>query len=397
MFCFARLRSTGLWSTYRENVIWINRLSILRKHESCLLSVVEVLIQIKSKWYNGIMLKFQKLQKGDKVAILSPSFAAPGRFPEVYKLGLERLETIFGLVPVTYPATAKLGASARERAADLVAAFSDPDIKAVIATIGGDDQVTYVQRLPAEPFVNNPKPFFGYSDNSHFCNFLFLNGIPSYYGGSLFTQYAMQGEMDEYTIGYIKHALFDEGEFELVASQTYNDQGLDWDDVSLLQTRREYWPNEGFQWEGNADTEGVLWGGCVESVDEMLRHGLPIPTLEQFENIVLMLETSEELPSADYVFRVMRAFGERGMLERVQGVLVGRAKAWEFDKQNTLEQKVLYRTQQQETILRAVRQYNKEIPVIQNINFGHTDPQIPMPYGNKVRIEASNKKIFAQF
>lgn len=341
--------------------------------------------------------KFSKLVKGDKVAILSPSFAAPGRFPDVYKLGLERLEIVFGLVPIEYPATAKLGASAMERSADLVAAFQDPDIKAVIATIGGDDQVTYIKNLPAEPFMNNPKPFFGYSDNSHFCNFLFLNGIPSYYGGSLFTQYAMQGEMDEYTVKYIKHALFEEGEFELIASETYNDQGLDWDDVSLLKTKRQHWPNDGFVWDGNQNTTGLLWGGCIESVDEMLRHGVQIPTLEQFENIVLMLETSEEIPSADYVFRVFRAFGERGILERVQGVLVGRAKAWEFDKQNTPKQKEEYGKQQQEAVLRAVRQYNIEIPVIQNMNFGHTDPQIPMPYGNKVRIDGLNKRIFAQF
>ncbi len=341
--------------------------------------------------------KFTKLVKGDKVAILSPSFAAPGRFPDVYKLGLERLETIFGLVPVEYPTTAKLGASAKERSADLISAFENPDIKAVVTTIGGDDQVTYVKNLPVEPFVNNPKPFFGYSDNSHFCNFLFLNGIPSYYGGSIFTQYAMQGEMDEYTVRYIKHALFEEGEFELIASDTYNDQGLDWDDASLLKTKRQHWPNEGFVWDGNKNTEGLLWGGCVESVDEMLRHGVQIPTLEQFDKIVLMLETSEEIPSADYVFRVFRALGERGILGRVQGLLVGRAKAWEFDKPNTDEEKVGYRKQQQETIIRAVRQYNTEIPVIQNMNFGHTDPQIPMPYGSKVRIEGENKRIFADF
>lgn len=341
--------------------------------------------------------KLTKLVKGDKVAILSPSFAAPGRFPDVYKLGLERLETIFGLVPVDYPTTAKLGASGKERSADLIAAFEDPDIKAVIATIGGDDQVTYIKNLPPEPFVNNLKPFFGYSDNSHVCNFLFLNGISSYYGGSLFTQYAMQGEMDEYTIRYIKCALFEEGEFELIASNTYNDQGYDWDDVSLLKTKRRHWQNEGFIWDGDKNAEGVLWGGCVESVDEMLRHGVQIPTLEQFTNIVLMFETSEEIPPADYVFRVFRAFGERGILERVAGVLVGRAKAWEFDKPNTPEQKEEYRKQQQEAVLRAVRQYNTEIPVIQNMNFGHTDPQIPMPYGNKVRIDGLSKRIFAQF
>ncbi len=331
------------------------------------------------------------------MAIVSPSFAAPGRFPEVYKLGLERLTTVFGLVPVEYPTTAKIGASAAERTTDLVAAFSDPNIKAVIASIGGDDQVTYVKNLSADPFVANPKPFFGYSDNSHLCNFLFLNGIPSYYGGSLFTQYAMQGEMDTYTVDYLKRALFEEGEFELTASETYNDQGLDWGNIELLKAKRPHWSNEGHIWNGEHAGEGVLWGGCVESVDEMLRHGVPIPTLEQFEKIVLLLETSEEIPSADYVFRVLRAFGERGTLGRVQGVLVGRAKAWEFDKPHTTEQKEAYRKQQQEAVVHAVRLYNQHIPIVQNMNFGHTDPQIPMPYGQQVRIDAQNKKIVAQF
>ena len=145
------------------------------------------------------------------------------------------------------------------------------------------------------------------------------------------------------------------------------------------------------------NSEGVLWGGCVESVDEMLRHGVPIPSLEQFEQIVLMLETSEEIPTDAYVFRVLRALGERGILERVQGVLVGRAKAWEFDKPNTPEKKDGYRKRQQETVLKAVRQYNQNISIVQNMNFGHTDPQIPMPYGSVVRIDSENKRIFAYF
>lgn len=343
------------------------------------------------------MQKLPKLRAGDKVAILSPSFAAPGRFPAIYKLGLERVLSVFGLIPVEYPSTATLGASAAERTADLVAAFSDASIKAVIASIGGDDQVTYVKNLPSLPFVNNPKPFFGYSDNSHLANFLFLHGIPSYYGGSLFTQFAMQGVMDAYTVEYIKHALFDEGEYELIASEMYNDQGLSWDDESLLKTRRPQWPNSGHQWSGAQNAVGVLWGGCVESVDEMLRHGVSIPSLEQFNSIVLMLETSEELPSADYVSRVIRALGERGMLERVQGVLIGRAKAWEFNKPNSVPVKAAYREVQAAAIHSMVRQYNQTIPIVQNMNFGHTDPQIPMPYGGAVRIDVTAKRLFAQF
>ena len=207
----------------------------------------------------------------------------------------------------------------------------------------------------------------------------------------------MQGSMDEYTVKYLRHALFEEGEFELLPSDTYNDQGLGWDNLDLLDTKRTYWPNEGWHWDGTQDAAGILWGGCVESIDEMLRHDTPIPTLEQFEDIVLMLETSEEIPSADYVFRVMRAFGERGILERLQGVLVGRPKAWEFDNQKTPDERTAYRANQKETVLRAVRQYNQTIPVVQNLNFGHTDPQIPMPYGNQVRMNSQTEQIFATF
>ncbi len=341
--------------------------------------------------------KLQKLNAGDKVAIISPSFAASAVWPHVHELGLKRIREVFELDPVEYPAMAKLDATIEEKAKDLIAAFSDPEIRAVISTLGGDIQVTYVKNLLSEPFASNPKPFFGYSDNSHFANFLFLNGIPSFYGAALFTQFAHQKEMNEYTVKYIKHALFNEGEFELLPSESFNDIGLNWDDRAQLDKEREYELNEGWSWDGSKNTEGLLWGGCVESVDEMFRHGVKIPSFEQFENIVLMMETSEEIPSSDYVSRVFRAFGERGILDRIQGVCVGRAKAREFDKLKNSEERVTYRKEQQEAIIKTVRVYNKEIPIVQNMDFGHTEPQIPMPYGSKIRIDSKNKRIFAEF
>ncbi len=343
------------------------------------------------------MHKLAKLKKGDKVAIVSPSFAASAVWPHVHELGLERIRDVFGLVPVIYPVTAKLDATLEEKASDLIAAFSDSDIKAVISTLGGDIQVTYIKNLPAEPFASNPKPFFGYSDNSHLANFLFMSGIPSFYGAALFTQFAHQKEMNPYTVKYIRHALFDEGEFELIPSESFNDIGLDWNDIEQLHVEREYEVNDGWSWNGSKNAEGLLWGGCVESVDEMLRHGIVIPSLEQFENIVLMMETSEEIPSSDYVMRFFRALGERGILSRVKGICIGRAKAREFDKMRSSEERVAYRREQQEIILNTVRAYNKEIPIVQNMDFGHTEPQIPMPYGNLVRIDSENKKIFATF
>ena len=273
------------------------------------------------------MARLPKLKKGDKVAILSPSFAAPGKWPLVYELGLKNLREVFGLEPVEFPATKKLGASGEERTQDLIRAFENEDIKAVITSLGGDDQVTYIKNLPTEPFLQNPKPFFGFSDNTHFANFLWLSGIPSYYGGALFTQFALKS-MDAMTVKYLTYALFESGERELEASPTYSDIGLDWNDPANLEKERTYEPNDGWQWDGDADAEGILWGGCVESIDELLRHGVQTPSLGDFEDIVLFTESSEEIPPADYVFRVYRALGERGILERVKGILVGRPKAW---------------------------------------------------------------------
>ncbi len=343
------------------------------------------------------MKTLQKLKPGDKVAIVSPSFPAPAVWPQVYEHGLETIRTVFALEPVPFPATAKLDATVEEKAADLVAAFSDPEIKAVISTIGGDIQVTYIKHLPSSPFVENPKPFFGYSDNTHFMNWLFLHDIPSYYGGALFTQFAHQPEMNPYTVEYLKHALFESGSIELRPSQSFNDLGLDWADPENLTKERQYEPNEGYVWDGSGTREGQLWGGCVESIDELLRHDVAIPTLTQFTDIVLMLETSEEIPTAGYVRRVLRALGERGVLERIQGVVVGRAKAREFDLLRTPAERSDYRHEQQRTIIQTVRAYNEHIPIVQNLDFGHTEPQIPMPYGGHIVIDATNHTITATF
>jgi muramoyltetrapeptide carboxypeptidase LdcA involved in peptidoglycan recycling len=338
-----------------------------------------------------------KLKPGDQVAIVSPSYAAPAKWPHVYELALKRVREVFGLVPVEFPATKKLGASNAERARDLVDAFGNPAIKAVVSTLGGDDQVTYIKKLPPEPFRRNPKPFFGFSDNTHFANFLWLNGVPSFYGASLFTQFGMQKRMDEFTVKYLRHAFFDQGRFELTSSDKFNDMGLGWDDPGNLEKERIYEPNDGWFWDGKLNARGIAWGGCLESIDEMLRCGIPLPTLVEFEHVILFTETCEEIPAMDYVFRIYRALGERGILERVQGILVGRPKVWEFDQQNSPAVKAEYRQRQRQAILETVRTYNRTVPVIQNLDFGHTDPQICLPNGRPAMIDSAARRIFAEF
>jgi muramoyltetrapeptide carboxypeptidase LdcA involved in peptidoglycan recycling len=85
-----------------------------------------------------------KVSPGDKVAVVSAGFAAPAVAPAVHEQALSRIRDVLGLEPVEYPTTRRLDASAQDRADDLNAAFADPEIRAVLATIGGDDQITVV-------------------------------------------------------------------------------------------------------------------------------------------------------------------------------------------------------------------------------------------------------------
>ncbi len=111
------------------------------------------------------------------MAIVSPSAGLPGLFPLPFELGLRRLREDFLLEPVEYPTTRRMGASPRERADDLHAAFADPDVKAVMASIGGDDQITVLPHLDRELIRASPKPFFGFSDNTNLHAFLWR--VPS--------------------------------------------------------------------------------------------------------------------------------------------------------------------------------------------------------------------------
>jgi len=342
-------------------------------------------------------VKLPKLSPGDKVAVISPSNGLPQIFPEVFELGLKRLRDKFGLIPKEYPTTRIMGAPLKDRARDIMAAFSDPDNKAVLTSIGGEDQIKLLKYLEPDIIRTNPKPFFGASDNTQLHNYLWNLGIPSYYGGTIMTQFGMQGHMDDITVKFLNKALFEGGETEIEVANQYNDIGLDWRNTATLSQRRQYEPNDGLFWDGNKNAEGTLWGGCVESLIYQSTVSKYLPKNEDLEGTVLFIETAEDIPEPWLVEYLLAGFGERGWFDKFRGVLVGRPKAWEFEKPHTTEEKSQYRAEQRETVLKTVREYNTNIPVVQNLDFGHTDPNIVLPMGNKVYINTNDKKIILTY
>lgn len=342
-------------------------------------------------------IKLAKLKPGDQVAVISPSAGLPGLFPWVQDLGLERLRSELGLVPKEYATTRQMGSSLEERAKDVMAAFADPANKAVFTSIGGSDQIRLLKYLDPEVLKANPKPFFGFSDNTNLHIYLWNLGIPSYYGGAILTQFAMQGGMMGQTVRSLKQALFQPGTFEMEVAKRYTDEGLNWADKPNLNKSRKLEPNDGLFWDGGADAEGILWGGCAESLIGQVSANKFLPSTEDLNGTILFLETAEDIPEHWIIESLLIGFGERGWLDKFKAVLVGRPKAWDFVKPNTTKQKAEYRQAQRKTVLDTVRLYNSKIPVVQNLDFGHTDPQIMLPMGGQVRLDSSTKKIYLDY
>lgn len=340
----------------------------------------------------------ERLKIGDKVAIVSPSAGLPHLFPWVYEQGLRRIQDVFGLIPVEYT-TAKrnsefLANHPEARAEDINQAFSDPEIKAVFSTIGGNDQIKILPYLDRDLIKSNPKIFLGYSDNTNLHLFLWNCGIISYYGGAVMTQFAMGGGMHDYTTQSIFKALFAPSIGEIQASSEWSDLDLDWADKENLNRKRLMYKSEGWEWHNVIDgvIEGQLWGGCLEVLDLHLSVRKYLPNFDDVKDTILFAETSEEMPSEEFVYRFFATLAELDLLLHFKAILVAYPKA-QFCGKEAIGGRDLYMLNQKKAVKKVLSDYKINIPVIFNMNFGHTDPQIIIPNGSVVRIDFLKKKI----
>lgn len=336
---------------------------------------------------------------GDRVALLSPSWAGPAVFPAVHELGVRRLREVFDLEPVEYPTTRR-HSTPPERATDVMAAFTDPTISAVIATIGGDDQLKVLPHLDRDALAAHPTRFLGYSDNTNLHHLLWGLGIVSYHGGSTMVQLGRGGRMHPATEASMRHALFGTGTeaVEIPQLPEWGDSERPWDDPATLKTEPTLEPAAPWEWHGPAtQVTGRSWGGCLEIVDWQLRATRWLRPLEEYDGCVLLLETSEELADADYVYRVLMAMGERGLLGRFGAVLVGKPKTRSLTEPRTDEQRRTYVEQQREAILRATTEYAAHAPIVLGLDLGHTDPQVVVPHGGLVTVDPARRTVTAQY
>ncbi|MFC7073202.1 S66 peptidase family protein [Halovenus rubra] len=342
-----------------------------------------------------------KLHSGEQLAIIAPSSGGAAEAPHILELGKERLESRFGIDVTVHPTARQSDSYLREhpkaRAAAIHEVFKDSDIGAVMATIGGDDQLRVLDYLDPEILRSNPTRFFGLSDNTNLSLYLWNCGIVSYNGLSVLSDIATPGPFPEYTEQYLERALFEESLGELEASDYWFDMTEGWDQskAKFSSAEPEYHENKGWRWAGAEDAvTGRLWGGCLAIVRWHLMSDRYLQDPERLDGAVLALETAETLPDADRVRWFLMAMGERGLLQRFDGVMVGRpaTEAW-FNRRDESDRK-RFRQEQREAILSQVNRYNPNATVVLDVDFGHTNPGVAIPIGGKVTLEPGKRIVF---
>jgi muramoyltetrapeptide carboxypeptidase LdcA involved in peptidoglycan recycling len=338
------------------------------------------------------------LKPGDHVAVLSPSWAGAGVFPKVHEIGVGVIPDLLDLVPVEFPTTRQIGATPEERARDVNAAFANPDIKAIMAVIGGSDQITVLPHLDAELIASNPKAFFGYSDNTNLLNYLWNLGIIGYHGGSTLVHLARPGGVHPVSLQSLRHALFDHDIVEMAPVTEFTDLQCRWEDLSTLESALPTTKDIGWHWHNaNRVVSGPTWGGNLEIVHWNLAANRWILANEEYTGSVLMLETSEEMPSADAVFEMLRNLGERGLLAQFPAVVFAKAKAWHTHAPLDDDERATFRAEQESAVLHALAMYSPHAMFVYGADFGHTDPQYVLPYGGVMTIDGLAKRIFVQY
>lgn len=338
-----------------------------------------------------------KARPGDRVAVLSPSFAAPQHFPAVHEQAMTRLREVTGLEPVEYPTTRRQG-SPEERAHDLMAAFADPSIRAVLATIGGDDQIRLLRHLDPDVVRADPKPYLGYSDNTNLLSWLWHQGISAFHGGSMQVHLGAGPRVDDEHAASLRAALLTGERLEVTEPAESEDFGVDWADPAALTQNGEREPSEPWSWHGpRRSATGRTWGGCLDVIPWIATAGHLTADLDAFDGAILLLETSEELMPAREVGHVIRSLGERGLLERCAGICVSRPPTSSFEVRRTSDERRALRREQAEVVVETTQRYAPQAVVCIGVSFGHTRPHWVLPYGGEMTLDGEQQRIFADY
>ena len=342
------------------------------------LSEVEILEMLE-------LIKPSKLNRDDTIAIISPSWGCAGSNSVKWKymLGVERLNKL-GLNVIAAPnalkGTTYLRENPQARAEDVMWAFENKDIKAVIANIGGNDLFRILPFILPNSIADNPKILCGYSDVMTLHLFCYKLGLSTFYGDNLITSIADGEKWHEYSKYWFEKVFMSNSIIGEIAPSK------DWTNDVCKHTKKDYFRkyvnNTGYmKIQGEGKVTGRLFGGHM-GLMELDRDGIISLNLEDFKDKILFFEEIPQFTTLDCINEFFEWLGEKGYLKVLKGIVIGKI----------VENEAFV------PLAEAIRQIvsNKYclpiMPIMYGVNVGHSSPTCILPYGAKAELDIENMK-----
>ena len=332
------------------------------------------------------LIKPKRLISGDTFCTVSVSHGWAGDINTKwrYDCGKKRLEDLYGLNVLPAPNSMRgndfLSKHPEARADDIMWAFENKNIKAIIANVGGNDSIKLLPFIDATLIKNNPKIFIGMSDVMNINLLCLKSGLSTFYGHNLFTIGEAQG-FHSYSGKWFRKSLFETVPIGIIEpSDNWTCDKLDPHNENFV---REYYQNAGYELiQGQGIAQGSLIGGHTGI---MWLENEPIAlSANDYKNSILFIEDIPEFFSPDNLKDFLIWLGRNEFLQKLNGIIIGKlSEKVSFEKHSAVIKNVIG------------NEYGlRNLPVLYGLNFGHTSPIIVIPYGAKAEINCE-KKSFA--
>lgn len=318
----------------------------------------------------------EKLKIKDEVRVIAPARSLAIISKETREIANKRIEGL-GL-KLTFGKHVEemddfASSSIESRIEDLHDAFSDKEVKAVFTVIGGFNSNQLLNYLDWDLIKNNPKIICGYSDITALNDSFFAKtGLVTYSA----PQYSTFGQKlyFDYTLDYFKKCLISNEPFDIKTSENWSD-----DHWYKDQNDRKLIPNEGWLTINEGEAEGTILGANLCTFN-LLQGTEYMPSLK---DSVLFLE--DDYSSKTYDFdRNLQSLIHLHDFSGVKGMVIGR-----FQKESKMTNNLLSQ------IIKTKKELNN-IPVLANVDFGHTSPIISFPVGGTCKLEIIKDKQMLQ-
>ncbi len=310
-----------------------------------------------------------KLQSGDEIRVVAPSKSFRPSFTDTMReIAIKKLESL-GLKVSFGKYVDEINefesTTIEHRIEDLHDAFRDDKVKGILAVVGGASSNQLLRYLDYELIQNNPKILCGLSDITSLASAIYTKTGLITYSGPQFTVFGAEKQVD-YTANYFEKCLFGNEGITLKPAEKFCDERFDSEEMD----------NEGYWIINDGRAEGIILGGNLITLN-MLQGSEYMPDLS---NSILFLEDNKK-ENIRAIENHLQSLILQPHFELVKGLVFGR-----FQAGTGMTKELLTK------IVKTKRELNN-IPVIANVDFGHTTPMITFPIGGECRLDTETQNI----